>query len=72
MLEMPCAAPQSLEVPLGVTVGSEKLRTHVVVDSNYALRARIEEVHHLGADEAAGTGYEDIHDPLAFSATAQN
>src|ERR1041385_855454 len=38
-------------------------------DSNYALCSRIEEVHHFGADQAAGTGYKDPHDPPAFSAT---
>ena len=46
-------APQSLEVPRRVPVGTEELPAHVVVDAVYRVAPGVEELDHLRTDQPA-------------------
>jgi hypothetical protein len=61
VLKMARALPQPLKIPRGVPLRTEKIRTHIIVDSEDTVGTAVKKTHELRPNEAARTGNEDFH-----------
>jgi hypothetical protein len=66
MLKMARALTQPLKIPCGVPLRTEKIRTHIIVNSEDTVGTAVKKAHEFRPDEATRSGNEDFHNELSL------